>query len=194
MSSISDAHRFMAGANALPDSHSFGVYKMLLDVYPAFAKKLFENNVLMEKLLMSGYNPMSILDYPVCGSCETLALWMDSVSKDGKVYNRCGCVAKGCGKVTTSPITFREWVTYELKKKVPADFIDGLEFAVDNITESMIRKYYNDNQDILIAHNQRNRSKLGAIYDDKGHLLVNAKEEKPERVYGKPDIKADIEL
>jgi hypothetical protein len=123
-----------------PDPASLGVYKALDEVYPAFAKKIFENNELMKRLVLSGTNPINILTYPVCGKCETLALPTTSIERGGKKIPRCGCVAKGCGHITVNPVTFRDWLRYELKRKMPESVIVGIETAVDNIAMSMLIK------------------------------------------------------
>lgn len=123
-----------------PDPASLGVYKALDEVYPAFAKKIFENNELMKRLVLSGTNPIHILSYPVCGKCETLALPTTSIEKGGKKIRRCGCVAKGCGHITVNPITFRDWLRDELKRKMPESVITGIEYAVDSIAMSMLKE------------------------------------------------------
>ena len=139
-----EVYTAISGALLNPDDRSFGVFKMLNDVYPAFAKKLFQNNDFMQRLVMSGHNPIVILDYPICGKCETLAL-MDGFSvKDGKYYPKCSCVADKCGHSTINPVTLRDWIKDELRKKAPAEFFDIMEYVVDVVASSMLRKYTNE--------------------------------------------------
>jgi hypothetical protein len=185
----------MANANFLPDEHSHGVYKMLMDVYPAFAKKLFQNNYFMQKLVMSGMTPMQILDYPVCGKCETLALYNDYGFKDGRWVSQCTCVAKGCGQTTINPVTLRDWIKDELKHKAPPDFMEVIEYAIDAIASSMIRKYYKDNAGILESHSAEAGKKLGVIYDKDGNQMKKT-EEKAKIVHIKttPDEDIDVKL
>lgn len=189
------ANMVMANANLLPDEHSHGVYKMLMDVYPNFAKKLFENNTFMKKIVMSGMNPMQILDYPICGKCETLALYDGYAKRNGKYVNRCTCVAEGCGASTADPITLRTWIAMELKHKAPAEYIEMIEYAVDDIVHTMIEKYYKDNAGVLQAHNAEASKKMGVIYDQYGTPIAES-DDKPTIVHGytNPNIKLDVEL
>lgn len=191
---MNDASKVIANANYLPDEHSVGVFKMLMEVYPAFARKLFENNVLMEKLVMSGMNPMSILEYPICGKCETLALPDGYGKKGGRLYPRCTCIAKRCGASTINPISLREWISIELKSKAPTEFIEAIEYAVDTIAETMISKYYQDNAHILKKHNALASKRSGTLVDQYGNPLDD--KDKPTLVqgFGKPKDKIDIIL
>lgn len=122
------------------DPRSRGVYNALMEVYPAFAKKIFQDNKLMELLVMRGGNPMLILNYPICGKCETLALPHTPIKQNGKSIPRCGCVSEKCGAITKNPILFREWLIMELKRKVPKESIPLVLNAVDIIALSMMRK------------------------------------------------------
>lgn len=147
------------GLNA-PDERSMGVYKMLMDVYPAFSKKLFERNELMNHLVMTGNNPMDILEYPICGSCETLALWNGVIKQGDRYYNKCTCIASGCGHTTIRPITLREWIHMELKKKAPKEFIEAIEFCVDGIASQMVQKHKMELRDIFMARNHGKKQEL----------------------------------
>ena len=169
---------------------------MLMDVYPAFANKLFQNNVFMEKLVMSGMNPMAILDYPICGKCETLALFDGYGKKYGKYVERCTCVADGCGASTLSPVTLRDWIKDELKKKAPEEFMEALEYAVDIIASTMIEKYYTENAHILNAHSKKAQQKIGVVYDQYGEPIRKDNEPAPVVIHGmsKPKDKIDILL
>lgn len=146
---------------AMPDEHSFGVFKMLADVYPAFSKKIFEGNELMQKLVVSGYNPMDIMDYPVCGKCETLAPYSGVVVKNGKRVQKCTCVKHGCAATTVNPVTFRNWIKDELKRKAPADFMDALDYAVDKVAKRMLDKYILEMRSAAFAFRQIASKKMG---------------------------------
>ncbi len=118
---------------AMTDARSFGVFKAIQEAYPNFAKKMFEGNVLMERLVMSGFGPLDIFEYPICGKCESLAL--------PSGHKQCNCVKTGCGHTTKNPVSFRQWMRYELKNKLPQEQIDNLDFTIDRIAESMMAKY-----------------------------------------------------
>ena len=124
-----------------PNPDSIGIFKMVNDTYPAFAKKIFENNEFMQNIVLSGYSPMHILDYPICGRCETLAAYSGYAKKNGRAVSVCSCFAKGCGANTTDPITFRQWLIMELKKKAPPSFAENIEFSVDTAAQAMVQKY-----------------------------------------------------
>jgi hypothetical protein len=126
-------------SNPNPESH--GIFRMIDEVYPAFAKKIFQNNDFMKQIVMSGYSPLHILDYPICDRCETFAAFSGFGKKNGKIVNVCKCFGKGCGATTVDPITFRQWLIMELKKKAPASFADNIEFAVDAAAQGMVQKY-----------------------------------------------------
>lgn len=126
------------------NSHSLGVMKLLKEYYPAFAKKVFERNPLVEKLCLSGFFTENILDYPVCGHCETLALWNRYVKNpDGSLADdgegnlipvaRCW----KCGQDTVNPLMFFEWCMMELKKKAPESVDVELVTATDIIAERL---------------------------------------------------------
>jgi hypothetical protein len=127
-----------------PDAHSYGVYKLLADFYPAFGKKIFEGNPFMMKLIMSGYNPMDILEYPVCGRCETLAAWNGYARRGKQHIPQCTCMAEKCGHTTVNPVTLRQWMADELKKKAPPDIAEIADFAVDSVAEAMTRMATNE--------------------------------------------------
>jgi len=119
-----------------PDPHSFGVFKMLQDFYPEFAEKIFDDNKVMERIVMYGHNSMDILQYPICGHCETLAAYDGYGHKYGKLVKRCTCFK--CGHSTNDPVIFRTWILDELKKKAPADIAESLDYAVDMVAEKMV--------------------------------------------------------
>lgn len=148
---------------ASPDPASWGVYKMIDSVYPAFAKKLFHNNKFMEKIVMSGLNPRHILDYPICGRCETLAMPDKPIWKDGRWNSRCGCFADGCGAKTVNPITLRDWLAIELKKKAPPKLIDNIEYVVDRIAIAMLNRIQRESAGIRMKQDAENRRKMGLV-------------------------------
>ena len=158
MSEKSLAHQALTSTFAMPDERSFGVFKMLNDVYPAFAKKILDGNVLMTSLVMSGYNPMDILDYPICGKCETLAPYNGYGIKDGKVVQRCTCVADKCGASTLNPVTLRQWIKYEMKKKVSEDFYEAIELAIDEIAYTMLMKQMMEVNHYMKLHNKKEQT------------------------------------
>lgn len=121
----------------IPDERSLGVYKLINEIYPAFAEKIFQGNKLMKGLIMSGMNPMDIMEYPICGKCETFAAYTDPIVKDGKYVHSCACVRKGCGAVTPNPVQFREWIMYELKRKTDYSTLARLDIVVDRIAMNM---------------------------------------------------------
>jgi hypothetical protein len=161
------AHSTMMNGFANTDERSMGVLKMLEEVYPAFAQKIFEGNDLMRNLIMTGYNPMDILDYPICGKCERIAVF----SGYGKVYGRqvqqCACMAEGCGHTTNSPITLREFIMYELKKRVKSEeFAVAIEYAIDGIAASMMNKHVKELKATMLEHNFNAQEKTGILLAD----------------------------
>ncbi len=165
------ARRAMFQSFGLPDEQSFGIYKELQKVYPAFAQKLFENNGLMQRLIMSGYNPMHMLDYPVCGRCETLAVYDGYAMSGGKRYDRCTCVREGCGASTTNPVTLRVWMRDELKKKVKPEFFETIEDAVDGIAAQMMLSHVKRMRYELERHNAEIMPKISHTEVDQGAKL-----------------------
>lgn len=127
-----------------PDPHSYAVYKMLQDIYPAFGKKLFEGNPFMFRLVMTGFNPMDILEYPICGRCETLAAWNGYAKRGKKHIRQCTCLGDKCGHTTVNPPTLRDWMKDELKKKAPPDIAEYAEQLVDDLASGMVRMAVNE--------------------------------------------------
>lgn len=126
------------------DPRTIAVLKALDEVYPAFAKKLLQGNDLMRILVGCTINPMDILDYPVCGRCETLAVHdVSKQSANGSLIEVCRCVKDGCGATTTNPVTVREWLQYELKKRVDKSFFDVVEYMTDAVAMTMMHKLGN---------------------------------------------------
>jgi len=130
-----------------PNSHSVGVMKLLDKYYPAFAKKVFYRNPLIEKMAMANFCSMDILMYPICNRCEALAAYARYAqnpdgtpmrNKDGKAVGVCRCLK--CGADTVAPITFYEWCMMELKKKAPESIGMDLSVVVDIIAERGLEK------------------------------------------------------
>ncbi|MFA6358991.1 MAG: hypothetical protein WCY09_10085 [Candidatus Omnitrophota bacterium] len=125
-----------------PNSHAVGVMKLLDKHYPAFARKVFEKNPLIEKMAMANFCSMDILMYPICGHCESLAAYcryaqnaqgFPLLDQDKKPVGVCRCLK--CGRETVAPITFYEWCLMELKKKAPESIGMNLQTVVDIIAE-----------------------------------------------------------
>lgn len=198
---LSDAHNTILNSFKMPDERSFGVYNLLKELYPAFAKKLFENNVLMHNLVMSNLNGMDILEYPICGKCETISAWDKNVFRNGRWYKTCHCVAKGCGAVTVSPPTLRDWIRDEFKKKASPEVLESLEYVVDSTALYMMYTWVKDTRAALAEHNRIAREKMRSDADISS-LARKYKEEdptvqhygytKPEKIDNVEEIKEDI--
>ena len=134
---LSDSHRAMANRFKQADAHALGVLKMLDDVYPAFAKKLLENASFMKNIVLSGLSPIDILDYPVCGRCESLAAWDGSVLKDRVYTKACSCFK--CGHKTIGPVVFRDWMIDELRHRAPPEIAETAEYVVDIVALQSIQ-------------------------------------------------------
>ena len=191
MIDLSDAHKSIFNANSLPDERSFGVFNMLKDVYPAFADKLFEGNSLMRNLIMSGYNPMDILDYPICGKCETISPYSGYAKKNGKIVQKCTCMKDKCARTTIDPITLRVWLREEMKKKVSEDFYEAIEYAIDGIAASLMLKQVKDAKAIMQEKQSKDSEMLGIIMSDGTTHNFKAKESVEHLRYGEPEMPED---
>ena len=169
---LGKTHKAMFNSFADPNDRSWAVMKMLMEVYPAFQKKLLEGNDLMQRLVMTGYSPMDILDYPICGKCETLAAYNDYGIKDGKKVPRCTCVKESCGASTLNPITLRAWIKYELKKRVNDEFIDAIEIATDYIAGAMINKHRKELENLMRDKRGRDKEKIGILMPDGSEHII----------------------
>jgi hypothetical protein len=127
-----------------PNARTLGVMKLIDSYYPAFAKKLFEGNPLIEKMASANFCSKDFVLYPVCGHCEALAAYYryaknkdgtPARKKDGKAIGVCKCLK--CGGETIDPITLYEWCAIELKNKAPEDVRLDLLVVVDLIAERM---------------------------------------------------------
>lgn len=166
-----------------PDPHSHEVFKMLNDVYGSMAKKVFANGF-MAKLVLSGYNPMDVLDYPVCGRCEQLAPWdLPKKYKNGTVVRRCTCMDEKCGHTTLNPVLFRDWIRDEIKKKAPADYVDEMAMASNIVAERLMMQAAATLNSALMVEAPEQCKKMGI--EDDGLLPVKEEDEKP-------DIKVNI--
>lgn len=140
MAELTNAHRAMYNSFTNRDPHTEGVYKLFMDIYPAFAKKIFEGGHFVAKLVRTGMNPIDILDYHICGRCEALAPLDGYAWRNNRWVNRCTCMREGCGHTTVDPVTLREWMADELKHKAPPNIAEMADTAVDVIAASMMRK------------------------------------------------------
>lgn len=156
---LSNAHKALGNMMNMTDPRSYAVYKFIDEVYPAFAEKIFKNNSFMERLVMSNYNPIDILDYPICGRCETLAAWDGIGRKDGKVYKACSCF--NCGSKTVNPVTFRVWMREELKHKAPLNFKEIAEEITDQAVIGMLRVAQRQVDDALVERFKHLNPKMG---------------------------------
>lgn len=157
---IPDVYKAKQLELAMADPHSMGVHKALLEVYPALAKKIFEGNQIMERLVMSGYNMMDIMEYPICNRCEGLALYNGMATIGDKKYAKCTCIRKGCNSTTINPSTLREWLANELRHKMPKEEIELLNVKVDIIAQTMLRKFKQECREEYLKHNAIARDKM----------------------------------
>lgn len=133
--------RYDAMTNLLlqPNSRSIGVVRLMDKYYPALAKKVLEGNPTMEKFVMSGFNTMDILMFPMCGHCETLAAFSNEIAMVKKKYVPVARCFK-CGKTTVNPTLMKQWCMSEIKKKAPETIADDLMAVVDIIADRMVEK------------------------------------------------------
>lgn len=166
MKEHTDQHLAVFNTFNAPDPHSYGVFKMLQDIFPAFAEKIFYRNHFLRNLILSGQNPMNILDWPICGACETLAPWSEPVIRHNKLVDTCTCMADGCGRVTLNPVTFRTWLRDELKKKAPPEVIDAIDVAVDLVAARMMQSAITLMENTIAAHSNENLQNMGLVGTD----------------------------
>ncbi len=115
-----------------PDPRTAVVLDAVNEVYPAFAQKMIAGNRYVRLLIKSNVMAMDILDFPVCGSCEQIALWdQTEVDKRGNIISVCQCMNSGCGKTTKNPITVKQWMALELKNRVKPEFWDIIDNTKD---------------------------------------------------------------
>ena len=173
-----DAHRAMFNTFLQPDPHSMGLLKLLQELYPSFAKRIFQRNPFMQKVVMSNLNPMDIMEYPICGKCETLAAWSGVVEKNGKLYQKCTCFAEGCGHTTVNPITMRQWMMEELKHKAPPDIAEIAEIAVDVVSQKMMRMALHDYEKAVGKLKPEQHRKMGILMPDGSERGIDETEKK----------------
>lgn len=159
------------------DAHSIGVLNMLNEVYPALAKKIFDNRRLLGKLIQTNLNPMDVLEYPMCSACEGLAFPHDDVWRKGKLHKSGMC---DCGRLTIDPIPFREWLYMELKRKAPEGFVENLQYVVDGIGLRMMRKSIVNLQHELEKRNGTRNEQMG-LYMPDGSLRPVDPDLKPKK-------------
>lgn len=186
-------HLAMQKTMHMPDERSLGVYKLINEIYPAFAEKIFQGNKLMKSLIMSNMNPMDIMEYPICGKCESFAAYTDPQKKDGRYVKTCACVRKGCGAITTAPVEFREWLMYELKHKADPKMLQRFDIVVDRIAMNMAIVAQNELMAEIQKVKEQRRQQMGATNDS---LEVKTKITDPTIEHHglvKPDIPDDLE-
>lgn len=134
-----NSHQAMLKLFSTPDPKTEGVFLKLKEIYPFMAKKVFESGDFMARFYRSGYNTSSVLDAYICGKCESLAAWDGYGRKNGKEVPKCTCFK--CGTSTVAPVTLREWMMDELKKKMPKSILEGLDWdGVDAVAMGMFNK------------------------------------------------------
>lgn len=161
--SFGTARQSIIQSFSAPNPESLGIFKTLEDIYPAFSQKIFQGNAFMQMIVMSNYSPMFILDYPVCGKCETLAMWDNSGVKDGRVVPACSCFADGCGARTLNPVTFRDWLKEEIRGKAPAVVVENIEYAVDAMAMTMMKRSLLEQKMLKEQEAGERRQKLGIL-------------------------------
>lgn len=153
------AHQAMFNSFKNKDPHTEGVYQMLDQMYPAFRKKVFEGSGFIGWLVRSGYDATDVLEYPICGRCESLAALDGYALKDGRYVNRCSCMK--CGHTTINPVSFREWIADELRHKAPQKFLeqldDALDFAVDITAQQMMAKAEHELKQMMGMESAKNK-------------------------------------
>lgn len=137
---MSDKQEAILRSFLLPDPKSVGAFNAIMSVYPAMAKKIFDNTPFMQKVVMTNLNNMPLLDYPICGRCERLAVWNQFRIVDGRVEPKCTCFTEGCNATTVNPVLLRNWLADELKKRAPEGYLDIIDQAIDGIADMMMRK------------------------------------------------------
>lgn len=141
---ITDRHKSILLANSMPDERNFAIVKAVGEVYRKLADKLFENNPVMNALIMTNVSTMNIYSFPVCGKCETVALpnmpIVDPIT--GATTSTCGCMR--CGTITRNPPTVKEWMRDELRRRVQPEFFELIDVGIERIAVSMMRTWLND--------------------------------------------------
>jgi len=171
---VKNSRQAIVNSFSNPNPESVGVFKMIADIYPAFAKKIFEKNDFMKMIVMTNLSPMHILEYPICGKCETLSVYSGFAKKDGKYVSTCNCFAEGCGHTTINPVTFKTWLLEEMRKKAPKDFADTCEYLVDRLALSLMKKYLQDVKDLQARERGTQQHKMG-LTDIYGEALEQEK-------------------
>ena len=181
----SNVYNALAKTFSSPDPHSFGVFKMLGDIAPFIEEKLFHNNMLMQRLVMTNYNSMDIMDYPVCNRCEAIAAW-SAPAKTKQGYVR-ACTCRACGTVSKNPVTLRGWLVDEIKHKAPPEKADELAMAVDRIAEHMLMIATRNYKKLLIPTVDDRRKQMGITVHKAGdkkpqHIITKENEVKKQNV------------
>jgi hypothetical protein len=133
--------RYDAQRNVFKQSnaHTVGVLKLLKNYYPALEKKVLEGNPLVIAMVKNNMCNMDILNYPICGHCETLALFTKyAITNKDRIVEVCQCPK--CNAETIGPLTVLEFCLMELRKRAPMTIEEDLVGATDAIAERFVKK------------------------------------------------------
>lgn len=124
-----------------PDKRNVKILGAISEAYKALEQKMFEHNPVMRALIQSQIDVTSVFEFPVCGKCETVALWNDSKfnKETFQIDRTCGCMR--CGTITTRPATVRQWLADELRRRVDPEFLDMIDIGLNRIALSMMKTY-----------------------------------------------------
>ena len=171
-----ETYRIRNHMNRLKDPRSMGIKKLIDDVYPSLSKKLFSNKSLLARVVMEGSNPMDLLDYFVCRSCEGLCLGKDGVFLSDGWHPQCKCENPGCGATTTDPVTMREWLTEEFKAKKLHHLVPQLDVVVHYTAARMMDMAMAKLQMAIEKRYQQEGHRIGAptgLLDANGNEILN---------------------
>jgi len=159
-------YRMMNHKARMADPRSMGLKRMLENLYPALANKVFKAKTIFAQVLLTGSNPMDMMDMPVCGKCESLAGWKDGIIHSGAFHPQCKCEAAGCGAYTTDPVTFRVWLREQLKQKKLAVDPQDLDRVVDFTAARMLAMATGHIQKAIEARMQKMAHKMDGEYSE----------------------------
>lgn len=157
-----------------PNPESVGVAHMIETIYPALARKIFASgDKLVKHFAMTKYNPLKLMNMPLCGKCEALAYRDEDVLKDGVKVETCRCMQ--CGTLTLRPVKFRDWLKDELRGKMPkgsekqldGNFVDAQ--AMVQVSRAM-REYMRLNALVSPEKNER----MGLVEETTGVVSQSA--------------------
>ena len=175
-------------AQMAPNPESLGVAHMLETTYPALKHKIFDNgDDLIKAFTLTRFNPIKVMNMPLCGRCESLAYRFEDGYKDARRVETCMC--RKCGTRTYAPVHFRDWLRDELRHKMPKgtegqlddNFLDAQ--AVVQVTRAM-GDYLRLQQKINMERNaQMGAPDVGVTYHEtKPFSGVRVRELTPDEV------------